>query len=221
MKIPQKPPPLTPPEWDFSNIPKDEIVAACFHEYYRETGAAGSLDKPWVLLSPKRRKRLIQKYSNLAKRGDEFVPSTASVDEVLNARRPKAFYVASSGRVRIKWANFTDSEIVESFKKWLKKERPSHTRAKGSGQRFVNYNVALEGLAVMRLLHEYKPSQLVALKEWPQINGKVFRGRTGFRERTKAKILFKKLFPKPSWWGHEPRTCQTAAKHTRQQKLVV
>ncbi len=196
-------------EWDFSGLPKEEQFACCFHEYLRETGAAGKEDKPWKTISPKRRKVLAKRYSAFVKRGNTFSPGEDDIQDILSAKRPRAFFVNKDGVLQIRWRGYTDAEIISSCRRWLKEHRPKGTRAKGSGQKHVDHIVALERLAITRLLHRYTPKEIDALPESAQIKREVFRGRDIFKGRKAALKFFNKFFP------GNPRSFKTASQQKK------
>lgn len=214
MKLARKPPLITRAEWDFSGLSESEITAACYHEYLRETGKAFGIDMPWACLPQGRKTRLARVYLTFQKRG---LPFEFEKDLKKILIPPAPFSVNNRGQVRIGWT-YTDRELEKSFRRWLKINRPKSTRAKRSGDRYVNYHAALERLAITRLLHSYTPAELRKLPEWSAIKQNVIRCRDQFRERTNAIKFFQGLFPNPRCWNGKPRSWETATARARRQK---
>lgn len=90
-------------------------------------------------------------------------PETSEVDLVRAGKlapfsgiQPSLFYEggAETTVVWIQWADFTNEEIVECFRKWVKQNRPRHFPAPdGKGKKLNDWRVALNRLGVMRSLH--------------------------------------------------------------------
>lgn len=96
--------------------------------------------------------------------------------------------------VRISWGMFTNEEIIQSFRKWVKANRPKDIRIQdGKGRNKArDWRVALERLAVMRLLHEFRLRDLpmACPKAW-----KLYGKREWYKERKRAGETFHRLFP--------------------------
>lgn len=138
---------------------------------------------------------------------------TVAVEPFADDEDAKHEYVTAA--LTIDFSRFTDEEITEAFRKWLKQRRPKewkHPRrvfpgARQRGRKLVEYRVALERLALMRLLHWFSPAELQAESPdaWRKIRGKEQSFRREIREAAK---FFRKLFPflpadeRPH---HEPR----------------
>lgn len=102
----------------------------------------------------------------------------------------------------IDFARFTDTEIVEAFSRWVKENRPVEwkkplniiPRAPRRGIKLLDYRVALERLAVLRLLHWHSPEDLNI--RYPDVWETFRRDETHFRvEANKARAVFRRLFP--------------------------
>src|SRR5260221_397236 len=92
-------------------------------------------------------------------------PETSEVELVRTGKlapfdsiQPSLFY-EGGGEVTvvwIQWADFTNDEIVEYFRKWVKGNRPKHSAAPdGKGKKINDWRVALNRLGIMRVLHNY------------------------------------------------------------------
>ena len=96
--------------------------------------------------------------------------------------------------VAINWARFTNDEIVGHFRKWLKANRPNSLRLRdGKGRNKArDWRVALERLAIMRLLHEFRLRDLSTEcpKAWT-----LYGKRECYKERKRAGEMFHRLFP--------------------------
>jgi hypothetical protein len=58
--------------------------------------------------------------------------------------------------VRIQWASFTDDEIANYFRKWVKANRPANIPAPNAqGRKLRDWRVALNRLGTMRALHAH------------------------------------------------------------------
>ena len=58
--------------------------------------------------------------------------------------------------VGIRWGSFTDDEIANYFRKWVKLNRPAHISAPNDqGRKLKDWRVALNRLGTMRALHAY------------------------------------------------------------------
>jgi hypothetical protein len=74
--------------------------------------------------------------------------------------RPSVTYASGAEHtvVQINWGSFTNEEIIQSFRQWVKANRPEDIPAPdGKGRNKArDWRVALERLAIMRLLHEFR-----------------------------------------------------------------
>ena len=112
--------------------------------------------------------------------------------------------------VEIQWACFTNDEIVECFRKWVKANRPKQNAAPdGKGKKLNDWRVALNRLGVMRALHAYT----FADNRFPAVLKK--RGeKFCYAARKSALEKFCELFPfrpkgeKPISWQTKGRRCK-------------
>lgn len=95
--------------------------------------------------------------------------------------------------VAINWARFTNDEIVQWFRKWVKANRPKGvSRPDGKGRnKERDWRVALERLGMMRLLHRMTLGEIEAKfpKAW-----KFYEKREWYKERKRAGERFGGLF---------------------------
>jgi hypothetical protein len=137
-----------------------------------------------------------------------------------------------SAAFTIDFSRFTDREILDAFHVWLKQTRPAQWQsprrifpnAPQRGRKLLDYRVALERLALMRLLNTYYPDHL--RKHYPAVWKKLCRSDTHFRRECKlACDFFRSLFPfLPE--GEQPRSSKPVevwepeieAELARQQK---
>lgn len=108
--------------------------------------------------------------------------------------RPSLFTPSGEvGVFTINWAAFTNEELRDGFQRWLKSNRPAQQPAPdGRGRKPRDWRVALERLAMMRLLHHF------ALREMPAkapAAWRQFAKREWYKERKRAGEMFHKLFP--------------------------
>jgi hypothetical protein len=94
----------------------------------------------------------------------------------------------------INWGIFTNEEIIQSFRKWVKANRPHDVRGpdnKGRNKK-RDWLVALERLSMMRLLHHFRFRDLpkTAPSAWNR-----YQKREWYKERKRAGEMFRKLFP--------------------------
>jgi hypothetical protein len=95
--------------------------------------------------------------------------------------------------VRIHWGRFTNEEIVESFRKWVRQNRPHGVQAPDQrGRKARDWRVALERLAMLRLLHRFTVRELRTMvpAAW-----KLYARREWYKERKRAGAKFHALFP--------------------------
>ena len=134
--------------------------------------------------------------------------------------------------VQVRWAQFTDNEIIEDARRLLKAIRPNEwkDRAKGSGQGRTEkrwWQAALKELAAMRLTYQYRPAQPHNLKNLPRSGGPadtaidLFRSHFGAGDqmdnaalgklRRNAGEVFADFFPV----GQQPRHWLTFTQRNR------
>jgi hypothetical protein len=107
--------------------------------------------------------------------------------------------------VAIDWGSFTNDEIVNNFRQWVKVNRPEQYRSPNrKGHKPKDWRANLTRLAVMRLLSQFTPLGIVnpGLNKLPAIwKTKQFGGRKWYDvtkwydARREAGKLFGKLFP--------------------------
>lgn len=118
--------------------------------------------------------------------------------------------------VNINWGAFTNDEIVNYFRKWVKANRPRHYPTPSrKGHKPGDWRANLTRLGVMRLLSQFTALQFVdprqnrrpEIWETRQFSGAKWRDTTKWYDaRREAGALFRKLFPflpsqeKPSSW---------------------
>jgi hypothetical protein len=97
--------------------------------------------------------------------------------------------------VGIDWSAFTNEEIVNCFRKWVKANRPPDIPVPNKqGHKRISDRVKLERLAVMRLLHRCKVAELRTLcpGAWKRYDTPNRRWR---KDVEKAYAHFQELFP--------------------------
>lgn len=122
--------------------------------------------------------------------------------------RPSVIYESGTECtvVRISWGVFTNEEIVQMFRKWVKANRPVDVPGPDDKGRNKarDWRVALERLGMMRLLHHFRLRELPT--GCPQA-WKLYRRREWYKERKRAGERFRSLFPflassdRPLCWG--------------------
>ncbi|MGA2241541.1 MAG: hypothetical protein ABSH11_05830 [Verrucomicrobiota bacterium] len=112
---------------------------------------------------------------------------------------PKASVIWDDGIeskiVQIAWEHFTNEQIIESFRDWVKKNRPKQLKKPGKqGHKYISHRVALERLGIMRLLHRFRLADLPKQNPtaWKRYNSPNRRWR---KDAQKARAYFKSLFP--------------------------
>jgi hypothetical protein len=119
--------------------------------------------------------------------------------------------------VAIDWGSFTNDEIVNYFRRWVKVNRPQQYPVPSlKGHKPGDWRANLTRLAAMRLLSQFSALQIVRQDSFPAIwETKQFSGRkwgdfTKWRDaRREAGKLFRKLFPflpkdeKPISWERQ------------------
>lgn len=107
--------------------------------------------------------------------------------------------------VQIQWGSFTDDQIVDSFRAWLKANRPANIRpAAARGHKLKDWRANLTRLAVMRLLAHFSALELLdpgacklpALWETKQFAGPTWLDVVKWHDaRREARQTFHQLFP--------------------------
>jgi hypothetical protein len=107
--------------------------------------------------------------------------------------------------VQIQWAGFTDDEIVDSFRAWLKANRPTAVGSTTArGHKLKDWRANLTRLAVMRLLTRFsalelldsKADELQALRATTQFSGPTWLDIAKWHDaRREARQTFHQLFP--------------------------
>ena len=96
--------------------------------------------------------------------------------------------------VAINWARFNNEEIITHFRKWVKANRPKNLHPPdGKGRNKArDWHVALERLGMLRLLHQFRLSEMP--KACPKARD-LYKKREWYKERKHAGEMFRKLFP--------------------------
>jgi hypothetical protein len=105
--------------------------------------------------------------------------------------------------VSIYWGMFTNDEIANYFRKWVKANRPEmYSMPNRQGHKTIDTRARLTRLGVLRLLSRFSALDLVAKKRFPEIwETKQFSGRkwgdiTKWHDaRRQARDTFLKMFP--------------------------
>ncbi len=119
--------------------------------------------------------------------------------------------------VAIDWGSFTNDEIVNYFRRWVKVNRPDQFPVPSKkGHKPKDWRANLTRLAVMRLLSRFPALQIVkgdafsAIWETKQFSGRKWGDFTKWRDaRREAGKLFRRLFPflpadeKPLSWERQ------------------
>jgi hypothetical protein len=110
--------------------------------------------------------------------------------------QPSVIYASGTENtlVQISWGIFTNEEIVQEFRKWVKANRPKDLPGPdGKGHNKArDWRVALERLGMMRLLHRFRLSEIEAkLPEAWRLYGK----REWYKERKRSARTFHSFFP--------------------------
>ena len=115
--------------------------------------------------------------------------------------------------VQINWGVFTNEEIIQAFRKWVKANRPkSLCRRDDKGRNKArDWRVALERLGMMRLLHQISRGEMQTKspKAW-----KLYEKREWYKERKRAGEMFHRLFPFLSK-SERPLNWPTKGGHSR------
>lgn len=108
---------------------------------------------------------------------------------------PSVIYASGTEKtvVEINWGIFTNEEIIQSFREWAKASRPEDLPGPdGKGRNKArDWRVALERLALMRLLHQF------CLRDLPQgcpKAWKLYGKREFYKERKRSGVMFHRLF---------------------------
>jgi len=131
-------------------------------------------------------------------------PETSEVELVRSGKlapfdgiQPSLFY--ESGRemtvIAIDWSAFTNDEITNYFRKWVKANRPPDIRAPNKqGIKHISDRVKLERLGIMRLLHHCTVAELrtFCADAWKRYDTPNRRWR---KDVGKAHAHFRELFP--------------------------
>ena len=169
------------------------------------------------------RKAWEREYLHRDKKGNFFTDPGAPAPPNFAPIRPRTRWgVAETLLVGIAWDCFTNDEIVNHFRKWVKLARPKNVKApSGQGHKPGDWRANLTRLAVMRLLSQFSALQIIRQDSFPAVwETKQFSGRkwgdfTKWRDaRREAGKLFRALFPflpvndKPlSWERQSPGNC--------------
>ena len=123
--------------------------------------------------------------------------------------------------VQIQWGHFTDDQIIDSFRAWVKANRPATIRPVAArGHKLKDWRANLTRLAVMRLLNHFSAAQLLDAKskelqsiwESKQFSGPTWLDVAKWHDaRREARQIFHQLFPflkktdDPLSWPPSPR----------------
>jgi len=145
-------------------------------------------------------------------------PSTINSQLTLGLHSQPADEIAL---VQIQWGNFTDDQIIDSFRAWVKANRPATVRPVAArGHKLKDWRANLTRLAVMRLLNHFSAAQLLDAKskelqsiwESEQFSGPTWLDVAKWHDaRREARQIFHQLFPflkktdDPLSWPPSPR----------------
>jgi len=219
-------PELSRYDWDFDNVPDNELVACCYWEYARESSSVrdiAQIDPGWNVLYPKPFPKPWQSLAPALKRKLSMqavlqlsvipfrVISTRVPWSGKQARQTRMVLPGGEERIvnkdgvevllaEIDWGTYTDSQILESFGKWIETSRPPgvgkvDTRGMKTGKKRTRWWVMLKRLAIMRLLFHATLSEMH--KKFPEAE-KRYQSADWYRERKNAKIHFHELTPVPT-----------------------
>jgi hypothetical protein len=146
---------------------------------------------------------------------------------------PSLFW--ESGRevtvVRINWADYTNDDLVQHFRRWVKASRPKELPVPSrQGRKPGDWRARLTRLAVMRLLAQLTPSEIIAdrgklsseVRESKQFQRRKWHDSTKWHDaRREAAQIFSRMFPflppneRPRSWARQApakyhRICQVA-----------
>ena len=97
--------------------------------------------------------------------------------------------------VSIDWRHFTNDEIANEFRKWIRDARPKQVHVpSGQGRKLISHRVNLERLGILRLLHRYS---LIHLRKRLPAAWNLYKAtnRRWLRDAEKACACFHELFP--------------------------
>jgi hypothetical protein len=136
--------------------------------------------------------------------------------------RPSVIYGSGMEKtiVRIDWSAFTNDEIVQGFRKWVKANRPEDIRVpdRKGRNKARDWRAQLTRLSVMRLLAHFTPLDIIdprrnrfpAIWETKQFAGRKWSDVTKWHDaRREAGKVFRALFPflpkdeKPISWERQ------------------
>jgi hypothetical protein len=160
---------------------------------------------------------------------------TISVEIDFDKEGKPAEYVTAA--FTVDFSRFTDAEITDAFKEWLKAnrpqrwQRPRRTLAVTShkGRKLVDYRVSLERLGLMRLLHWCSPKNLKGVNPaaWKKYRQKEPDFRREIRHACK---FFRQLFPflppdelpessarHGTWWPPMLKICEEIEEKMRRR----
>ena len=109
--------------------------------------------------------------------------------------RPRTHWgVGETLMVDIAWECFTDDQIVNYFRKWVKLARPRELpKPDGKGRNKArDWRVALERLGMMRLLHHFRRRDLASACP---LGWRLYGKREWYKERKRALGTFRRFFP--------------------------
>lgn len=93
----------------------------------------------------------------------------------------------------IDFAKFNDKQIRADFAAWLKENRPQDCPEPSErGRKRRDLRVALDRLGMMRLLHQFTLKEV--MEHCPEA-AKAFAGYEWYKERKRALLIFRRLFP--------------------------
>jgi hypothetical protein len=141
------------------------------------------------------RKAWEQKYIHKDAKGNFVTEANAPAAPEFEPLRPRIRWgVRETLMVDIAWECFTNDEIVNYFRKWVKYARPKEIpKPDDKGRNKTrDWRVALERLGMMRLLHAWKLRDMPAKcpEAW-----KLYGKREWYKERKRADEMFHRLFP--------------------------
>jgi hypothetical protein len=158
-----------------------------------------SLDAQAIVQDVAARQRRCQKANERARRENPKLPEGA-LKRLGKFQSPdmKPSVICARGLeqtvVQINWGLFSNEEIIQSFRKWVKANRPddapfSDTKGRNKAR---DWRVALERLGMMRLLHQWSLRELpkAAPAAW-----NLYAKREWYKERKRAGEMFHRLFP--------------------------
>jgi hypothetical protein len=136
-----------------------------------------------------------RRYLSRDEKGNYFTLPNAPDPPQFGTIRPRILWgLRETLMVDIAWECFTNDEIASYFRKWVKVARPIENPCpNGKGQNKArDWRVALERLAMMRLLNRFRLRDLSATcpKAW-----KRYGKREWYKERRRAGEMFRRLFP--------------------------